>query len=286
MMLKISEPNEAKVTNGEMIILKVQAFTPISKPLNGSLPRSNNSHFLRLYPISYKYTSGKEEKETTVETYYIKGLKGSIRHKVMEICKNNGLEVCHTTDKEVDKSGNKLLPEGFHLLGACEQSGSCIIYQMFGSKGKPGLISVYADQIGSIEQKTAELTISVQDVHIATENRHCATFDGKIAQDFGERYFSGYFSFEIDVTNCELQHIGLLIESIINLDKLGRGYNAGYGHVKVMSLQFIKRILKKSLLWQENIFVVQEIKEDIILKDEVASAMNEWKTYVEEYTCN
>ena len=66
------------------------------------------SHFLRLYPVSYKYTSGKEEKETTVETYYIKGLKGAIRHEMMRICKNNNLEVCHTTDKETDKSGNKL----------------------------------------------------------------------------------------------------------------------------------------------------------------------------------
>ena len=59
-MLKISEPNKNTITIGEKKILKVQAFTPISKPLNGSLPRSNNSHFLRLYPVSYKYTSGKE----------------------------------------------------------------------------------------------------------------------------------------------------------------------------------------------------------------------------------
>ena len=204
----------------------------------------------------------------------------------MQTCKNNGLEVCHTTDKEMDKSGNKLLPEGFHLSGACEQTNNCIVYQIFGSKGRQGLISVYADPIGSIAQKSAELTISVQDVHIATENRHCATFDGKIAQDFGERYFSGHFMFEIDVTNCHSKHIGLLIESIINLDKLGRGYNAGYGHVKVISLQFIKRIVKKSLIWQNNNFVVQERKEELILKDEVMIAMNDWKTYVEEYTCN
>ena len=285
-MVKMSKLNGEKITTGDKKILKIQAFTPISKPLNGSLPRSNNSHFLRLYPISYKYTFNKEEKERTVETYYIKGLRGSIRHAAMRICKNNHLEVCHTTDKEVDKADNVLLPEGFHLLGTCEQTGGCIVYQIFGSKGKAGLISVYADPIGSIEHKSAELAISVQDVHIATENRHCATFDGKIAQDFGERYFSGYFSFEIDVTNCLSKHIGLLIESIINIDKLGRGYNAGYGHVKVLSLQFIKRVITKSLVWQNNNFEIQEGREETILKDEVISALNDWKAYVEEYVCN
>ena len=284
-MLKMNELNGNQMTTGDKKILKVQAFTPISKPLNGSLPRSNNSHFLRLYPISYWYRFGKEEKESIVETYYIKGLRGSIRHAVMRICKASHLEVCHTTDKEMDKSGNRLLPDGFHLLGTCEPTGSCIVHEIFGSKGRPGLISVYADPIGSITQKSAELTIPVQDVHIATESRHCATFDGKIAQDFGERYFSGYFKFEIDVTHCLSKHIGLLIESILNVEKLGRGYNAGYGHVQVLSFQLIKRIIKKTVVWQENDFVIQEIKEEVYLKDEVMTAMNEWKKYTEEHTC-
>ncbi|MFX1512651.1 MAG: hypothetical protein ACFFCQ_08700, partial [Promethearchaeota archaeon] len=44
-------------------ILKVLVYTPIAKPLNGSLPRSNNSHFLKLYPIKYWYGKGKEKKE-------------------------------------------------------------------------------------------------------------------------------------------------------------------------------------------------------------------------------
>lgn len=74
-MLKMSELNGNQITTRDKKILKIQAFTPISKPLNGSLPRSSNSHFLRLYPISYKYKLGKEEKEATVETYYIKGLR-------------------------------------------------------------------------------------------------------------------------------------------------------------------------------------------------------------------
>ena len=87
------------------------------------------------------------------------------------------------------------------------------------------------------------------------------------------------------MTNCLPRHIGLLIESAINLDKLGRGYNAGYGHVKVISLQLIKRTSKKTLLWQENNFIVQEGKKEIILKDEVITTMNEWKAYVEECAC-
>ena len=88
------------------------------------------------------------------------------------------------------------------------------------------------------------------------------------------------------MTNCLSLHIGLLFECIINIDKLGRGYNAGYGHVKVLSLQFIKRVITKSLVWQNNNFEIQEGREEIILKDEVISALNDWKAYVEEYVCN
>ncbi|MFW9854178.1 MAG: hypothetical protein ACFFFG_03930 [Candidatus Thorarchaeota archaeon] len=147
-----------------------------------------------------------------------------------------------TTDKEADKHGNVLLPEGLHLLGSClAGEKECILHQIFGSKGIEGKISVYADPIASISHKTARLSESIQHVHIASENRINLTYDGKTTQDFKERYFSGYFNFEIDVTHCSPQQIGLVIEGAVAFDRLGRGFNTGYGRVEVKKLQLLKR---------------------------------------------
>ena len=232
-------------------ILKVVAYTAIAKPLNGSLPRSNNSHFLRLYPIKYSYKNGKDEKEATSESYFLKGIRGAIRHQVMKICYDAGEEVCHTSDKATDKMGNSLLPEGFHLTGSCKGNGECIVHQVFGSMGTEGLISVYAEPITSISHKSAKTEVKVQKVHIATENRVCMTFDNKSVQNFGERYFSGEFTFEIDVTCCTSEQIGLLIESVINMQRLGRGYTAGYGKIHIKQIQLLERTTKRIPEWQE-----------------------------------
>ncbi len=53
--------------NNPSKILKVYCYTPISKPLNGSLPRSNTSHLLRLYPVEYTYKNGKKKKHLKQE---------------------------------------------------------------------------------------------------------------------------------------------------------------------------------------------------------------------------
>jgi CRISPR/Cas system CSM-associated protein Csm3 (group 7 of RAMP superfamily) len=260
--------------------LKVVAYTAIAKPLNGSLPRSNNSHFLRLYPTKYSYRNGKEEKEASSESYFLKGIKGAIRHQVMKTCYDTGVEVCHTSDKVTDKAGNNLLPKGFHLLGSCKGNGECIVHQVFGSMGNEGLISVYAEPITSISHKSAKTEVNVQRVHIATENRVCMSFDSKPIQDFGERYFSGEFTFEIDVTRCTSEQIGLLIESVINLQKLGRGYNAGYGRVQIKRFQLLERTIKRVPEWQEDNFIVKEEFNEISLKNEVVEALEAWNAYV------
>ncbi|MFX0171662.1 MAG: hypothetical protein ACFE9L_07060 [Candidatus Hodarchaeota archaeon] len=75
------------------IVLRVVAFTPIAKPLKGALPQSNNSHFLRLYPVIYTSMNNKKEKTAKNETYLIKGLRGAIRHQIMHFCSSIGLEV-------------------------------------------------------------------------------------------------------------------------------------------------------------------------------------------------
>jgi hypothetical protein len=261
------------------IVLRVVAYTPIAKPLNGALPQSNISHFLRLYPVTYTYMSNKNKKTAISETYLIKGLRGAIRHQIMHRCSSIGLEVCHTSDKEYDKQGNSLLPEGFHRLGACRTNGECLVHQIFGSKGIKSLISVSADPITSISQKSAVTEEPVQNVHIATEKRICLSFDDKSIQDFGERYFSGYFTFEIDVTRCNDIQLGLLIDAIVNLEKLGRGFNTGYGRLKTKKFQLLERSVNRTLVWKEDSFLVEERVIEKSLKAEVDDAMEAWSQY-------
>ena len=268
--------------DNQISILKVYCYTPIAKPLNGSLPRSNISHFLKLYPVEYTYKKGKVEKIGQTETYFIKGLRGALRHQVMHICVENGLEVCHTSDKEADKHGNSLLPKGFHLTGVCKENGECIVHQIFGSKGNSGLISVYAEPITSLSHKTAQTNVNIQRVHIATENRIAMTFDGRSIQNFGERYFSGDFSFELDVTRSNPKQLGLLIKSVMNLQKLGRGFNSGYGKVQIKHFQLLRRSITRIPVWKEDCFIVKEkIIEDSLKKD-VLDAIRAWEQYLQE----
>ena len=267
--------------------MKVYCYTNISKPLNGSLPRSNNSHLLRLNPVEYTYKNGKEEKKAKTETYWLKGLRGVIRHQVMKICHDNGLEICHTSDKETDKKGNRLLPEGFHLTGICKDDGECIVHQIFGSKGNPSKISVYADPITSINHASAKTPIQLQKVQIATENRMVQAFNGKTIQNFGERYFSGNFTFEVDVTECEERELGLLIEAIMNLQKLGGGFNSGYGRLQIKQFQLLKRSINRTPEWKNESFIVKENIDEISEKKPVIEALKSWKEYLQEVPkCN
>lgn len=288
-------------------ILKVFCYTPIAKPLNGSLPRSNSSHMLRLDSIPYKYKgkNGKKEKnakntkspkkakstksakgakrakvmnESFVVLYMLKGIKGILRRKIALICFEKGQEVCHSTDKETDKHGNKLLPEGFHQLGSCIDNGECILHQIFGSKGNEGIISVFADPIGKIGHKTAKIPERVQKVHIASENRINLSYTGKSIQDFNERYFSGYFTFEVDLSQCSLEQIGVIIEGAMNFDRLGRGYNTGYGHIEVKKLQLLKRTTTKNpVIADDGSFIIKREIKEVTLEKMFQQSLEVWR---------
>lgn len=262
------------------IILKVFCYTPIAKPLNGSLPRSNASHMLKLDSIPYTYNGkgAKEKSESFAILYMLKGIKGVLRRKIALICFEKGLEVCHSTDKETDKHGNKLLPEGFHQLGSCIDNGECILHQIFGSKGSEGIISVSADPICSISHKTAEIPESVQKVHIASENRINLTYNGKSIQNFNERYFSGYFTFEADLSQCSPEQMGLIIESAMNFDRLGRGYNSGYGHIEVKKLQLLRRTISMNpLLAGDGSFIIQKEIDEEPLEKLFQQSLEAWR---------
>jgi hypothetical protein len=262
-------------------ILRVRVFTPICKTLNGSLPSSKTAHFLRLTEVPYTYQVGKERKTASVATYFIKGLRGVVRHQAMIQCHQLGLEVCHSSDKEATKQGEKLLPEGFHLLGEChKKQQECIIHSIFGSMHHPSKIVVSADPIASITHKTYETDTQIQNVHIATETRIALSYEGKAIQDFGERYFSGEFTFELDVTQCQPAELGLLIESVMHLTQLGAGFNAGYAKIKIQELTLLQRRITRGLKWSDSEMfeVVEDIKETPLPK-EVMQSLTAWKKY-------
>ncbi len=265
-------------------ILKVKAFTPICKPLNGSLPSSKISHLLKLWTFEYQYKNGKETKTSTATAYMIKGLRGALRHQVMTHCKERGLEVCHTSDKETDQKGNSLLPEGFHLLGSCTDSDECIVHAVFGSKGNSSKIRVSAKPIANISHKTFQAPVSIQNVQIATEKRVALTFEGKAIQDFGERYLAGEFEFEIDITKCTPEEMGMIIEATMYMHKLGGGYNAGYAELQIKGLDLVKSTTNRQpKITDQNSFTIEEEIDEEKLPEEFTNALTAWKKHLREY---
>ncbi|MFQ6123858.1 MAG: RAMP superfamily CRISPR-associated protein [Candidatus Heimdallarchaeota archaeon] len=265
-------------------VVSVVAWTPIAKPLNGTLPRSKNSTMLRLAPVEYTYKHGKEVKSGRVETYLIKGLRGALRHSAMSLLREAGLEVCHSSDKEATQEGKALIPEGFHPLGACEKD-PCILNRIFGWMRHQSRIAVYADPIGCPKHKTFAADVPLQPVQIATENRVALTFDHEAIQDFGERYFSGEFRFHIDVSALEPEELGLVIQSAMTLHRLGRGFNAGYGHIKIQQLTLEQVTTERRLQWDGNgSFRVEETESREPLHQEVLDALQAFQLYLNAQT--
>ena len=264
-------------------ILKVKAYTNICKPLNGSLQSSKTSHLLKLGTFDYQYKSGKEIKTSRATAYMIKGLRGGLRHQVMTNFNNRGIEVCHTSDKETDKQGNSFLPKGFHLQGSCLDKKECMVHSVFGSKRHKSKIRVSAAPIANISHQTYQTRMKVQNVHISTETRVALTFGGKSIQDFGERYFAGEFEFEIDVSKCTKEETGMIIEAVMYMQKLGRGYNAGYGEVEIVSIKLVKeKTIRKSEVSTGGEFMIEEKREEEAIPGEFSDALIAWKNYLND----
>jgi hypothetical protein len=207
----------------------VHAFTPIAKPINTSIQK--NSTMLLLGEIPY--VNG--EKTFNTKLYYLKGLRGMLRHACMDLARDHGIEVCHSSEKAELKDGTKLIPKGFHPLGACDPP--CMLRRIFGTFREDSRIIVYADPITSISHKEYITEVNVQKVHIASENRIALSYERIPIQDFRQSYFSGYFTFIIDVTILTDDEIKFLLESLLYIEYYGGGRNAGYGHVKILDVE-------------------------------------------------
>lgn len=246
--------------------LVVRAYTPIAKPLNASIQK--NSTMLLLGEIPY--ING--EKTFNTKVYYIKGLRGMLRHAAMSLAQDCGIEVCHTSEKTELKDGTKLIPNGFHPLGACDTP--CMLRRIFGSFREESRISVYADPITSISHKEYNTDVAVQRVHISSENRIALSYEGIPIQDFRESYFSGYFSFFIDVTNLTDDEIKFLMESLLYIETLGGSKNAGYGRVKIFDFEVQKIEVKRKIKRENEAYkVVEETELQPILLDNI----EEWR---------
>ncbi len=207
----------------------VRAFTPIAKPINTIVQK--NSTMLLLGEISY--TNG--SKTFNTKLYYLKGLRGMLRYACMGLAHDRDIEVCHSSEKTELKDGTKLIPQGFHPLGAC--GPPCVLRRIFGTFREESRIIVSADPITSISHKEHITEVSVQKVHIASENRIALSYDRIPIQDFRESYFSGYFTFSIDVTKLTDDEIKFLLESLLYIEYYGGGRTAGYGQVKILGVE-------------------------------------------------
>lgn len=246
----------------------VHAFTPIAKPINASIQKNSSMLLLGKLP----YVNG--EKTFNTKFYYIKGIRGMLRHACMELAQDCNIEVCHSSEKTELKDGKSVLPQGFHALGTCDPP--CILRTIFGTFREKSSIVVAADPIASIKHKDYSTIVPVQNVHIASENRIALAYDGIPIQDFRESYFSGFFSFQIDVTNLTDGEIKFLIEAMLYVEILGAGRSSGYGCVKILNIalqkvETIRRIEEDS---EGNYKIIEETTETPLS----LSKIEDWRT--------
>ena len=213
----------------------------------------------------------------------VKGIRGALRHSIMNILHGKGISYCSPTMKEQFKgTGEPTLLENEHLMGKCGES-PCAIRRLFGMLGEKSLIKVWSDVLiqtdKSLNKITAQKGLSF--VHVSTENRHSARRDGKSLQDFSEQYFSGEFQFYVEFTK-ELPEwlLGLLVKGIFGITHLGKGENSGYGRLEIKDITFERIFQERKLGTEINgkiaILEVEQIENQNHLLQE---CLDEWKAY-------
>ncbi|MHA1185604.1 MAG: RAMP superfamily CRISPR-associated protein [Candidatus Heimdallarchaeota archaeon] len=184
----------------------------------------------------------------------VKGVRGAIRHSIMNILHQRNIDYCSPTLKaEFTGTGKPTLLEHEHLMGNCKNN-PCPVRQLFGMLGEESPIRVWSDVLiqtdKSLEKITKQNGLSF--VYVSTENRHASRRDGKSLQGFSEQYFSGEFRFYIEFSK-ELPNwlLGLLVDGILGVTNIGRGSNSGYGRLEIKDIAF-ERIIFERKLGEEN----------------------------------
>ncbi|MHA1124882.1 MAG: RAMP superfamily CRISPR-associated protein [Candidatus Heimdallarchaeota archaeon] len=223
----------------------------------------------------------KEEKGTS---RIVKGVRGVIRHSIMNILHNKNIEYCSPTMKlEFTGSGKPTLLDHEHLMGKCEDN-PCPIRQLFGILGEESSIRVWSDVLIQTDKPLEKITKQNGQafVYVSTENRHSSRRDKKTLQSFSEQYFSGEFQFYIEFTK-ELRDwlLGLLIDGILSMTNLGRGGNSGYGRLEIKNIAF-ERITFERKLGQENgdgkIAIIESEKKEN-LNEQLNGVLEAWQKH-------
>ncbi len=214
----------------------------------------------------------------------VKGIRGAIRHSIMNILHQKEIEYCSPTIKErFQGTGKSTLLEHEHLMGACGEN-PCAIRQLFGMLGEESPIRVWSDAIIQTDKPLEKITkqTGLSFVYISTENRHSSRRDKKPLQDFSEQYFSGEFQFYVEFSK-ELPQwlLGLLVKGIFGITHLGRGGKSGYGRLEMRDISF-ERVVFERKLGQENgngkIAIIEEERAEN-LNEELSKVKKAWQNH-------
>ncbi len=217
--------------------IKITAKTAIAKPGNGQI-RGGNTKSLLLIHNGQGY--GREGKR-----YLVKGLRGLLNHAMMELAKQKGIEVCHSSDKKETQAGEKLLPDAFHPNGSCYPEEECIRHRLMGSMKKQSVLRF--DPVVIISDNIKGIFEDAQKIHIATDKRNALVQGTKRSiQDFGERYIAGEFTYAIELLDeLTREELGFLLKSILYMPELrwGASGNNGAGKLELeeVNLQEVVR---------------------------------------------
>ncbi|MBN1331255.1 MAG: hypothetical protein JXA54_17435 [Candidatus Heimdallarchaeota archaeon] len=222
-------------------------------------------------------------KEELGSSRVVKGVRGALRHSIMELLHQKGIAYCSPTMKEQFQGNNEstLLPNE-HLLGKCGND-PCPIRQLFGMLGETSPIKVWSDVLVQTDKSSDKITSQkgMSFAHISTENHHASRRDGKVIQDFSEQYFSGMFQFYVEFSdNLPQWLLGMLIEGILSMNHLGRGSNTGYGRLEIKELTFEHVIFERKLGVEKNGKVAIIEEEQTELKNQfIQECLDAWKNH-------
>jgi hypothetical protein len=222
-------------------------------------------------------------KEEHGSSRVVKGVRGAIRHSIMEILHGKGIGYCSPTMKEkFQGSGEPTLLDNEHLMGKCGEN-PCPIRQLFGLLGEKSPIRIWSDALIQTDKSLSKITPQkgLSFVHVSTETRHASRRDGKTLQDFSEQYFSGEFQFYIEFAK-ELPTwlLGMLIKGVLSMKHLGRGSNSGYGRLEIKDIAFERVTFERTLGAENNGKIAIVDEERIVPQNQfLQECLDAWKTY-------
>ncbi|MBD3189109.1 MAG: hypothetical protein GF308_00615 [Candidatus Heimdallarchaeota archaeon] len=217
-------------------------------------------------------------------TRMAKGLRGGIRHSIMELLYHAGIDYCSPTTKKAFGSKEPTLLEREHLMGGCGDN-PCPIRQLFGIMGEESVIRTWSDVLLETEDLSLERLVpqkGVAFIHASMEKRHAARRDKKVLQDFSEQYFGGTFNFYVEFSeDIPKWLLGLLVKGILGISHIGGGSNSGYGRMELQEIT-LEEISSKKVLGEEKDGKIAIVKEEQTeQKNELLQeALNAWEQYL------